>query len=350
MMEHAPLIVRPKLDLAMASWIIAMLRNCTDRRYSVNKKSMVQLAEFSRDQLGVMRKKLGIDFEHRTQGTLQLFRTAKQLAASERDRKILDDFNVPYELLDPQGCERAEPGLAKSSCHIAGGLRLPDDETGDCHMFSSALENWLKASGVDFHYNTTIQSLGLHDGRVIGVKTAQDSLTGDAYLVALASYSPQLLRTVGISLPVYPVKGYSITLPVQDPALAPVSTLLDDTYKIAITRLGDRIRVGGMAEISGFNDRLPYRRQATLLHCLNELFPGSAAVGDTNFWSGLRPKTPDGPPIIGPTKIGNLFLNTGHGTLGWTMACGSGHLVASLIGGIQPTIEATGLGLGRYAR
>ena len=350
MMEHAPLILRPKLDLAMASWIIAMLRNCTDRRYSVNKKSMVQLAEFSRDQLGVLRSKLGIDYEHRTQGTLQLFRTAKQLTASERDRKILDDFNIPYELLDRQGCERAEPGLAKSSSHIAGGLRLPDDETGDCHMFSHALEKWLKASGVDFQYNMTIESLEMRDGRIIGVKTDQGSLTGDAYLVALASYSPQLLRPAGISLPVYPVKGYSITLLVGDPSLAPVSTLLDDTYKIAITRLGNRIRVGGMAEISGFDDRLPARRQATLLHCLKELFPGSAAVGDTNFWSGLRPMTPDGPPVVGPTKIENLFLNTGHGTLGWTMACGSGHVVASLIDGTQPAIESAGLALGRYAR
>ena len=350
MMEHAPLILRPKLDLAMASWIIAMLRNCTERRYSVNKKSMVQLAEFSRDELGVLRSKLGIDYEHRTQGTLQLFRTAKQLTASERDRKILDDFNIHYELLDRQGCERAEPGLAKSSSHIAGGLRLPDDETGDCHMFSHALEKWLKASGVDFHYNMTIESLEMRDGRIIGVKTDQGRLTGDAYLVALASYSPQLLRPAGISLPVYPVKGYSITLPVGDPSLAPVSTLLDDTYKIAITRLGNRIRVGGMAEISGFDDRLPARRQATLLHCLKELFPGSAAVGDTNFWSGLRPMTPDGPPVIGPTKIENLFLNTGHGTLGWTMACGSGHVVASLIDGTQPAIESAGLALGRYAR
>ena len=350
MMEHAPLILRPKLDLAMASWIIAMLLNCTDRRYSVNKKSMVQLAEFSRDQLGVLRSKLGIEYEHRTQGTLQIFRTAKQLTANERDRKILDDFNIPYELLDRQGCERAEPGLAKSSSHIAGGLRLPDDETGDCHMFSHALEKWLKASGVDFHYNMTIESLEMRDGRIIGVKTDQGRLTGDAYLVALASYSPQLLRPAGISLPVYPVKGYSITLPVGDPSLAPVSTLLDDTYKIAITRLGNRIRVGGMAEISGFDDRLPARRQATLLHCLKELFPGSAAVGDTNFWSGLRPMTPDGPPVVGPTKIENLFLNTGHGTLGWTMACGSGHVVASLIDGTQPAIESAGLALGRYAR
>ena len=350
MMEHAPLILRPKLDLAMASWIIAMLRNCTERRYSVNKKSMVQLAEFSRDELGVLRSKLGIDYEHRTQGTLQLFRTAKQLTASERDRKILDDFNIHYELLDRQGCERAEPGLAKSSSHIAGGLRLPDDETGDCHMFSHALEKWLKASGVDFQYNMTIESLEMRDGRIIGVKTDQGRLTGDAYLVALASYSPQLLRPAGISLPVYPVKGYSITLPVGDPSLAPVSTLLDDTYKIAITRLGNRIRVGGMAEISGFDDRLPARRQATLLHCLKELFPGSAAVGDTNFWSGLRPMTPDGPPVVGPTKIENLFLNTGHGTLGWTMACGSGHVVASLIDGTQPAIESAGLALGRYAR
>jgi D-amino-acid dehydrogenase len=172
---------------------------------------------------------------------------------------------------------------------------------------------------------------------------------GDACLVALASYSPALLKPFGLRLPVYPVKGYSKTVPVADPARAPVSTLLDETYKIAITRLGDRVRVGGMAEISGFDRSLSARRQATLLHSLTDLFPGGATVdGETDFWSGLRPMTPDGPPVIGRTPVEGLFLNTGHGTLGWTMACGSGHLIASLIGGTTPAVDPAGLGIDRY--
>lgn len=173
-------------------------------------------------------------------------------------------------------------------------------------------------------------------------------MRGDAYLLALGSYSPILVRPLGIQLPVYPVKGYSITVPIADPAQAPVSTLLDETYKIAITRLGARIRVGGMAEISGYNRSLPKQREATLLHCVNDLFPKATSAGETGFWSGLRPMTPDGPPILGATRVSNLFLNTGHGTLGWTMACGSAAVTAAIISGDRPPIDIKGLGLERY--
>lgn len=343
LMKHSPLILRPKLDMSMALWIIAMLRNCTAHRYAVNKNTMVRLAEFSRDELRLLRQKLNIAYDHRSKGTLQLFRTRDQFRASGKDRIVLDDFDIEYELLDREGCIHAEPGLAHSGDRFVGGLRLPDDETGDCYLFSTALEKWLADNGVSFRYDETVQKLDLRNGRIASIKTDKGSVSGDAYLMALASYSPQLLDPFGIRLPVYPVKGYSITLPIADPARAPVSTLLDETYKIAITRLGNRVRVGGMAEISGFDHRLPARREATLLHSLNELFPGSAAASNTGFWSGLRPMTPDGPPVIGTTPIDNLFLNTGHGTLGWTMACGSGHLLASIMTGIEPPIDAAGV-------
>ncbi|WP_298668654.1 D-amino acid dehydrogenase [uncultured Sphingomonas sp.] len=351
LMRHAPLILRPRPDAAMLRWLFAMLRNCTEARYALNKSRMVELAEFSRDELKALRERLGIAYDHRTQGTLQLFRTDKQLAGSAKDMAVLDDFGVDYELLDRTGCVAAEPGLAATSDKFVGGLRLPGDETGDCQMFTRALAGWLAANGVDFRYDTTIEALESDGARVTGVRTSGGIVRGDAYLVALASYSPALLQPFGMRLPVYPVKGYSITVPVADPACAPVSTLLDETYKIAITRLGNRVRVGGMAEISGFDRSLPARRQATLLHSLTDLFPdGALTGGETNFWSGLRPMTPDGPPVIGATPVENLFLNTGHGTLGWTMACGSGHLVASLIGGTKPAVDATGLGIARYSR
>lgn len=350
LMRHAPLILRPTLDLAMVRWLAAMLRNCTEARYALNKSRMVKLAEFSRDELMSLRTELGIDYDQRSLGTLQLFRTRAQVDGSAKDIEVLRSYGVPYELLDRQGCVRAEPGLAASIDRFEGGLRLPNDETGDCHMFTTRLAEHLARAGVDFRYDTSILALETSGGRITAVRTDRGSITGDAYLLALGSHSPVLTRALGVRLPVYPVKGYSITVPIADPARAPVSTLLDETYKIAITRLGDRIRVGGMAEISGYDRSLPKRREATLLHCLNDLFPASAHTEETGFWSGLRPMTPDGPPIIGRTPVTNLYLNTGHGTLGWTMACGSAAVIAAIISCERPPIDIAGLSLDRYAK
>ncbi|MDT9601043.1 D-amino acid dehydrogenase [Sphingosinicella rhizophila] len=348
LMEHAPLILRPKVDIHMVRWLCAMLRNCTAARYALNKRRMVRLAEFSRDELVALRERLAIDYDHRSRGTLQLFRTQQQLDASVSDIAVLQSYGVPYELLDPAGCVGAEPGLRAARGRFAGGLRLPGDETGDCHMFTKALAKRLEGQGVQFRYGTKAEALHAEGGRIIGVRTDQGFIQGDAYLVALGSYSPAMLRPLGLRLPIYPVKGYSITLPVADHDRAPVSTLLDESYKVAITRLGDRVRVGGMAEISGFDRSLPRERQATLLHSLNGLFPGATAQAETDFWYGFRPMTPDGPPILGATPIGNMYLNTGHGTLGWTMACGSGRLVAGIISGEPLPIDSDGLNLGRY--
>ena len=348
-MKHAPLILNPRVDMAMLRWIAAMLRNCTSARYALNKSRMVRLAEFSRDELIALRARMPLDYDQRSQGTLQLFRTQKQLDDSAGDIAVLKDYGVAYRLLGREGCVAAEPGLYAAQDHFVGGLRLPGDETGDCHLFTRQLAAHLPAMGVELRYNSHITGLEMHGGRVGGVYAGAEVVRGDAYLVALGSHSPSILRPAGLTLPVYPVKGYSITLPVADAARAPVSTLLDESYKIAITRLGNRIRVGGMAELSGFNAALPPKREATLRHSLRNLFPGGADFdAPSHFWSGLRPMTPDSTPVIGATPVPNLYLNTGHGTLGWTMACGSGRLVASLIGGERPPIDPAGLGIDRY--
>jgi D-amino-acid dehydrogenase len=348
MMRHAPLILKPGLDPSMLRWLAAMLRNCTPARYALNKSRMVRLAEFSRDELASLRAHLGIEYDERARGTLQLFRTPRQMDASGKDIEVLRTYGIDYELLDRSGCIAVEPGLDSSAERFHGGLRLPKDETGDCHLFTTRLTERLIAEGVAFRFSTAIHSLETSGGRISGVRTDRDPVTGDAYVLALGSHSAGWVRPLDIRLPVYPVKGYSITVPITQAGRAPVSTLLDETYKVAITRLGSRIRVGGMAEISGFDNSLPKRREITLLHCLNDLFPAAADLSRTNFWSGLRPMTPDGPPIIGPTPISNLFLNTGHGTLGWTMACGSGALLAALISGKSPPIDPEGLDLQRY--
>ncbi|MFA7439815.1 MAG: D-amino acid dehydrogenase [Sphingomonadaceae bacterium] len=348
MMKHAPLILRPKVDAEMTAWLIAMLRNCTSAHYARNKERMVRIAEFSRDRLIELREETGIRYDERSQGTLQLFRTKKQLEGSARDVAVLRESGVPFEVLDRAGCIAAEPGLDAVAEKFVGGLRLPGDETGDCFKFTTALAELAAAAGVTFQYGTQIRHLERSGNRIDAVLTNKGRMQADRYLVALGSYSAGLLRPVGIRLPVYPVKGYSLSIPITDFERAPVSTLMDETYKIAITRLGDQIRVGGMAEISGYNLALDPRRRETLIHSVSDLFPGAGEYGSASFWAGLRPMTPDSTPVIGATSLDNLFLNTGHGTLGWTMACGSAHVIADLMSGKQAAIETTDLGLSRY--
>lgn len=349
LMNYPPLILRPKLDMAMVSWVLAMLRNCTTSRYALNKGRMVRLAEYSRDRLIDLRAETGIRYDERMQGTLQLFRTQAQLDGVAKDIEVLQADGVAFEVLDKAGCIAAEPGLANARDSLVGGLRLPNDETGDCFMFTNALAALAADLGVTFQYGTTVAGLETEGGRISAVRTDRGQVKADAYLVAMGSYSPALVKPLGLRLPVYPVKGYSITVPIVDADRAPVSTLLDESYKIAITRLGDRIRVGGMAEISGFTNDLNPRRRSALEYSLESLFPGAGASGEASFWSGLRPMTPDGTPVVGGTRIDNLFLNTGHGTLGWTMACGSGQVIADLIGGATPAIDTRDLSIARYA-
>jgi D-amino-acid dehydrogenase len=348
-MKHAPLIIQPRPDLAKISWVAQMLMNCTSAAYATNKSRMVRLAEYSRDCLMDLRRDTGISYDERTQGTLQVFRTQKQVDAAYKDIAVLKADGVPFEVLDADGCVAAEPGLAPSRDKIAGGLRLPGDETGDCFKFTTSLAAMAEAAGVTFRYGVDIQALETDLGRVTAVRTSMGRVTADAFVVALGSYSPALVKSLGIRLPVYPVKGYSITVPIVDETRAPVSTVMDETYKIAITRLGDRIRVGGMAEIAGFDHSLPAKRQATLQHSVEDLFGGAGDQSQATFWTGLRPMTPDGTPVVGKTHLPNLFLNTGHGTLGWTMAAGSGRVLADVVSGRVADIDTSDLGLARYS-
>jgi D-amino-acid dehydrogenase len=348
LMKYAPLILRPKPDPHMTLWLLALLRNCTSARYARNKERMVRLANFSRDTLIRLRADTAIAYDERTRGTLQLFRTQKQLDGAAKDIAVLRAFGVPFDVLDAQGCIAAEPGLAFAREPFVGGLRLPEDETGDCFKFTNALAAMASANGVDFRFGASIEALEQDARRVTAVRTDKGLVSADAYVVALGSYSPALVRPLGLRVPVYPIKGYSLTANILREDQAPVSTIMDESFKIAITRLGTRIRIGGMAEVSGFNNHLPEARRATLIRSVASLFPGAGDFERAGFWSGLRPMTPDGPPILGATAIANLFLNTGHGTLGWTMACGSARVLADIISGRSPPIDAGDLTLGRY--
>lgn len=347
-MHHAPLIINARPELAKIEWVTRMLTNCTSAAYGINKSRMVRLAEYSRDCLMQLREGTGIAYDERTLGTLQLFRTQKQVDAAYKDIKVLKADGVPFDVLDADGCIAAEPGLAPNRAKIMGGLRLPGDETGDCFKFTNALAEMATAAGVTFHYGTSIDRLEKNGAHIAAVHTSMGRVTADAFVLALGSYSPQMARPFGMRLPVYPVKGYSITVPIVNAEKAPVSTIMDESYKIAITRLGDRIRAGGMAEISGFNNTLHERRKATLQFSVEDLFGGAADQSRATFWSGLRPMTPDGTPILGASTIPNLWLNTGHGTLGWTMAAGSGRVLADLISGKAADIKTDDLGYARY--
>ncbi|GAB3539835.1 D-amino acid dehydrogenase [Noviherbaspirillum agri] len=350
LMRHSPLVIRPGTDPDMWRWVFQMLLNCTAARYETNKGRMVRLAEYSRDCLIALRNDTGISYDERTQGTLQLFRTQKQLDAAGQDIAVLERNGVPYELLDVTGCTRVEPALQHVRGKFVGALRLPNDETGDCFKFTQQLAAMAERAGVKFRYGVTIQRLASDGRKITAVKTSEGDLKADGYVLALGSYSPLLLRELGIRIPVYPIKGYSITVPIHDAAFAPESTVMDETYKVAITRLGDRIRVGGTAEIAGYDLALRNARRETLEHSVVDLFPKGGDVARAEFWTGLRPMTPDGTPVVGPTPYSNLFLNTGHGTLGWTMACGSGRVLADLVSGRRPEIDTEGLFMDRYGR
>ena len=345
--RHAPLAIRLDGTQFQLQWMWKMLQNCTSSRYAVNKGRMVRLAEYSRDCLQALRADTGIQYEGRTGGTLQVFRTQQQFEGAAKDIAVLKDANVPFELLSSAELARAEPALAATAHKLTGGLRLPGDETGDCQMFTTRLAALAEELGVTFRYNTPIDALAMTGGRINGVQCGNELVRADAFVVALGSYSTKFLTDI-VKIPVYPLKGYSITAPIVNAAAAPVSTVLDETYKIAITRFDDRIRVGGMAEIVGFDKSLRQERRETLEMCVNDLFPGGGDTAKASFWTGLRPMTPDGTPIVGRTPVSNLFLNTGHGTLGWTMSCGSGQLLADLMSGKQPAIQADDLSVHRY--
>jgi D-amino-acid dehydrogenase len=347
-MHHSPLVLRPNFDPRMWRWMVQTLRNCSVERYAVNKARMVRIAEYSRDCLKELRAETGITYDDRALGTLQLFRTQQQIDGTAGDVKVLHEFGVPYELLDADGCIAAEPGLAGVRGLVAGGLRLPHDETGDCHLFTQRLEEMARKAGVIFRFGTVATAVETAGDRVAGIRVGRETLRSDAYVVALGSFTPLFTKALGIEPPIYPVKGYSITVPIISATDAPVSTIMDETYKVAITRLGDRIRVGGTAELSGYNSTLPLERRTPLERSLADLFPRAGDVSRATFWCGMRPMTPDGTPVIGPTRLKNLYLNSGHGTLGWTMACGSGRILADLVGGTTPDIDVKDLALSRY--
>ncbi len=349
MQDLSPFMINMKeVDAYTLSWMSKMLANCNTKSYQINKARMLRIAEYSRDCFVDLRKELDIHYDGRQKGTLQLFRKQKQIDALQKDIEVLKQLGIEHQALDMKGCVEFEPALAHVKDKFVGGLRLPGDETGDCYKFTTELAKQCEAIGVEFMLSTKAEHLVQSNGKIVSVKTDKGVVKADTFVCALGSYSPHLMKPLGIDLPIYPIKGYSLTLPIEDESRAPQSTIMDETYKVAVTRFDDRIRVGGTAEIASYNLERPLKRRASIDFVVQDMFPGAADVAKAEFWCGLRPMTPDSTPILGGTKYSNLYLNTGHGTLGWTMSLGSAKFVADIINNKQPDINPEGLSIERY--
>ena len=347
---RSPLIINPNMSVETIKFLYRMYKNCNSRSYEINKSRMLRVANYSQKALLEIETDFDLYYEQKKQGSLQLFWDSKEIEKMQKDIAILDKFNINSQLLIAEECVKIEPGLQYAKNKLAGGIQFMDDFTGNCYLFSTEVYKKCVEMGVNFEFNTEIKSLQISNDKIASVSTDSGEIKADCYSVSLGSYSTKILSKIGIEIPIYPVKGYSITLPVLSNEDAPQSTIMDEKNKIAITRLGDRIRVAGMAHLTDFDKNLRTKSLDSLMSGLDLLFPKSyESSKETNFWTGFRPSTPDGTPIIGPTPFYNLFLNTGHGTLGWTMSAGSGKLLANLVSGIDPEISTEGIDMSRYS-
>jgi len=348
--EDAPLLFRPRLDLYQWAWGLSFLRQCLPGRLAPNIRAMVRMAEYSRATLRGMRAELGIQYDHLERGILNFYRDSDEFELSQKAAGVMRDFGVERRILTADEVIAIEPALARHRASIVGGDYTPEDESGDVHLFTAALARQCETAGVEFRYSTSVTRLLTTGGAVSGAETispegAYGRLDADAFVVAMGSFTPLLVRPLGIPCNVYPAKGYSATFPVLDDAGAPSVSLTDSSHKVVFSRLGDRLRMAGTAELSGYDRALNPARCDAMTRLARELFPDALDFDRVSYWSGLRPSTPSNVPLIGRTRIPNLYLNTGHGTLGWTMGVGSGRALADLINGSRPEPEFPFLGI-----
>jgi len=339
--EDAPLLFRPRAEVGAWLWGLRFLVECLPPRARHNTDAAFALALYSREQLRQLRRETLISYDARTSGILHLYEERSEFDHAIRQCDALRSKGFDLEIKTPQECRRIEPALEESRVEIQGGIFAASDESGDAHLFTKNLSGLCRAEGVTFRFNVSVKRLESGRGAIERVVIddeagIEESLRADAYVVALGSYSPLLLQGVGISIPVYPVKGYSITLPLEPGDVAPQISLTDHSRKIVLSRLGERLRVAGTAELTGYDTEMNEPRCEALVTRCREWFPKAGSPERARFWTGLRPATPTNLPLIGHSKFPNLFLNTGHGTLGWTLACGSGRALADIVSGRQP--------------
>lgn len=343
--EDAPFLIRPRALPGLFSWGLRFLRECNSDAWRRNTANILRLCTHSHDCLRELVRETGIDYESNPRGTLRVIRDRRTMEYSGRIAEMLGEMGVRWRALDPAECIELEPALRAQGDSIAGGLHYPDDEGGDAYLFTERLAGACASLGVEIRYGETVHSIGVENGRFSVIRSDRGELAADACVVALGKDSAALLRPHGIRLPIYPVKGYSVTFPAGGWNEAPVVPLADDSHKMGVVRLGDRIRVAGTAEFGGHDTRLNPKRIAHLQGIFFSLFPDYPHREAGKAWTGLRPMTPDGIPYLGPTPVDGLYLNCGHGHLGWTMACGSASIITACVQNRDPGLDLTGMTL-----
>ena len=342
--EDAPLLFRLRADLRQWSWGLRFLVECLPSHTRANIGQIVRLGVYSRGRLKALRAETGIEYDHLERGILHFYTNRQAYEHALGAAELMCSYGCDRRPRTAAECVAIEPALALAHNRLAGGTYTAEDESGDAHLFTVRLAELAQKAGVVFRYDHRIDGLERTGDRIARVRVTDASgltqhFEGDAYVVALGSYSPLMLQPLGIRIPVYPVKGYSATMPVLDPGRAPEVSLTDDEYQIVISRLGERIRVAGTAELNGYDTALNDRRCGALVRRFESLFPGAADTSRVQFWTGLRPATPGNVPLIGRTRFVNLYLDTGHGTLGWTHACGAGQAIADIVSGRTPEVD-----------
>lgn len=346
--QDAPLLFRwGRWDPALWAWGLRFLANCPGPRAALNMERILRVAIYSRACLQELRAETGIRYDQRTQGILHVYRDAREFDHAGKAAGLMNRWGLERLVKTAAECAAVEPALGAVAHELAGGIHTPGDESGDAHKFTQALAALAAERGVAFRYGVTVRKLVSDGKRIAAADTDQGPLTADSFVLAAGSYSPLLARPLGLKLPVVPAKGYSITLPAEGPG-APTMSVTDDEHKMVYSRLGNRLRCAGTAEMTGYDTRLTENRWQMIRRHARELFPQAGDFGKAEPWTGLRPVTPDSVPLLGWTPYANLTLDTGHGTLGWTMACGSGRVIADLVSGRQPDIDMAGLGLDRF--
>lgn len=343
--SESPVILRPTFNRALWRWLRQWLSECDIERYRINKQRMQRVAFYSRDILHTLRDQYQLEYEQ-TQGYLQLFRSEHEIQMAEPALTLLAELGVPHKLVDPDTARTIEPSLSPMTS-LAGGLHLPNDEAGNCPLFTKQMRYLAQSLGVEFHFNTIVSSIRRENSRVT-LQIEDRFFDADAVVIAAGVDSAALLAPLGIHVPLYPVKGYSATAPIKNFEEAPIASLIDETYKVAITRLGNRIRIAGTAELGSRDMMLHDAALRTLIKVGEDWFPHAANYHTANFWCGARPMLPDGAPLLGATPVKNVFINIGHGSNGWAMAAGSGKIVADIVSGHAPDIDMDGLTLSRY--
>jgi D-amino-acid dehydrogenase len=339
---------RLRLDPAMWSWSLRFLANCTAAANRRNTLVKLELCKYSREQLVALRAAEGLRYDEVVKGSIYLYREPEHFETGKQTTVLITDHGYPMEAIDMDRVVAIEPALARSRHRFAGAILVPKDESGDCRLFTERLAEICKKLGVTFRYGTTVQGFAAEGDKVTAAETDRGRVPADRFVLALGSYSPFPARSIGLKLPIFPVKGYSMTVPVKNPAEAPTVGLIDEGYLVAFSRMGDRLRMTATADFAGYDTSYTPREFETMLKVSRELFPEGAHYDQQSPWACLRPMTPDGPPIMGPTRYKNLFMNTGHGHIGWTMACGSARMVADLMLGRKPALGFDGLTLDRY--